>query len=83
MNDLNEMMTDRKLVSIRRDAIDSNSIQGFVLAASDELLLIQYVYDFNLDGLMVLRLSDVTEIKSGATDKFQKQLLIDEQIFKR
>lgn len=78
-----EFVRDRKLVSIRRDDIDPNSIQGFVLACSDELLLIQYVYDFRLDGLMVLRRADITDIRCTATDEFQKSLLIAEQLFQQ
>lgn len=82
MKDLPALARDRKLVSIRRDQIDGNSIQGFILGFSDELLLIQYVYDFRLDGLMVLRTADITAIKCGATDEFQKDLLITEQLFR-
>lgn len=74
---------DQSLVSIRRDSIDEHSIQGFVLAVTDELLLIQYVYDFHLDGLMVLRTQDVSNIKCDATNKFQKDLLISEQLLQR
>jgi hypothetical protein len=83
MKHAKEFMREQKLVSIRRHKIDPNSIQGFILALSDELVLLQYVYDFNLDGLMVLRLSDISEIKCSATDEFQKQLLIDEQLFNK
>ncbi len=78
-----QFLLDQSLVSIRRDSIDEYSIQGFVLAVSDELLLIQYVYDFHLDGLMVLRTQDVSDIKCAATNKFQKDLLIAEQLFQR
>lgn len=63
------------LVSVRRVELDSNSIQGFVLAHSEELVALQYVYDFNLDGFMILRLADITEIKCSLTSKFQKRLL--------
>ena len=71
----------KELVSIRRDGIDENRIQGFVLSFSDELVLLQYVYDFNLDGLMVLRLSDITKIESDKTDVFQTQILKDEGLY--
>jgi hypothetical protein len=68
----------RDLVSVRRNEIDDNAIQGFVLASSEELVVLQYVYDFNLDGLMVLRIDDITEVRCSATDKFQKSLLEQE-----
>jgi len=73
----------RNLVSIRRDAIDGNAIQGFILDASNELIALQYVYDFNLDGLMFLRVEDITEVKSSTTDKFQKGLLKKEGLLEK
>ena len=44
--------------------------KGFVLASSAELVVLQYVYDFNLDGLMVLRVADITDIRWSATGRF-------------
>ena len=70
----------RDLVSLRRTTIDDQSIQGFVLDCSKALILIQYVYDFHLDGFMVLRRSDITELKTKATDRFQRQLLLSEGV---
>ncbi|MCU7809659.1 MAG: hypothetical protein KZQ77_00275, partial [Candidatus Thiodiazotropha sp. (ex Notomyrtea botanica)] len=69
-----------ELVSIRRKKIDSNKIQGFVLDESDKLILLAYIYDFNADGLMVLRKKDISEMKASKTDKFQTQLLQDEGV---
>jgi hypothetical protein len=83
----NEVFSDfanqRNLISIRREHLDSNSIQGFILGLSDELLLLQYVYDFNLDGLLVIRKADITDVNCRATDAFQKQLLITEGLFQQ
>jgi len=76
-----EFAQARKLISLRRDHIDRNSIQGFILAYSNDLVLIQYVYDFRLDGLTVLRTTDITDIRCTATDEFQTQLLTDERLF--
>lgn len=74
---------NRKLVSIRRDEIDDRAIQGFILGFSDDLLLVQYVYDFTLDGLLVLRTGDITDIKCTATDEFQTGLLVAEQLYEQ
>lgn len=79
---LREGHTRRSLVSILRKEIDRNSIQGFILASSDEFVVLQYVYDFKLDGLMVLSKSEITEIRSTATDKFQRKLLAKEGLLK-
>lgn len=62
---------DKQLISIRREHIDPNKIQGFKIAESEKLLLIQYIYDFNADGLMVLRKQDITNIETTNTDKFR------------
>lgn len=83
MDRFSKFVRDRKIVSIHRDHIDTNSIQGFILGFSDDLILIQYVYDFRLDGLLVLMVSDITDIKSNATNEFQKDLLIAEGLFQQ
>lgn len=72
-----------ELVSIKRKNIDGNKIQGFVLAESSNLILLNYVYDFNLDGLMVLRKSDISSIESTETDKFQTELLKNEGVYSK
>lgn len=78
---LSQLKKSRNLVSIRREDIDTRRIQAFLLDYSDNLVLIKYVYDFILDGLMVLRRSDITEIKSTKTDLLQTQILKDEGLY--
>lgn len=73
----------RALISILRNEVDANSIQGFILASTDQLVVLQYVYDFNLDGLMVLSRPEITDIRSTATDKFQRKLLAKEGLLKK
>ena len=78
---LEKLKKSQTLASIRRESIDGLRIQGFVLAYSKDLILIQYVYDFNVDGIMVLRRSDISEIDTDKTDIFQTQILKDEGLF--
>jgi hypothetical protein len=78
---LKQYEADGSLISIRREAIDGNKIQGFVLGSSNQLVLLQYVYDFNLDGLMILRTSDISEVARSKTEVLQEQLLVDEGFF--
>jgi hypothetical protein len=78
MHNLAQFQKDRSLVSIFRDQIDGQSTEGYILAASDELVVIQYVYDFHLDGIKVLRMADISEIECSETNEFQKELLINE-----
>ena len=72
---LSKLKEGRNLISIRRGNIDGHKIQGFLLDYSEELILINYVYDFILDGLMVLRRSDISEIKTDKTALLQTQIL--------
>lgn len=82
-DDLARFQRQRALVSVSRSAVDDHDIQGFVLAHSDSLVLLQYVYDFNLDGLMVLRTPDISEVRRSKTDEFQQGLLQVEGILAR
>jgi hypothetical protein len=83
MHQLSLHQKKRNLVSVHRAEIDDKAIQGFVLASSKELIAFQYVYDFNLDGLMVLRVADITEVRHSATSKFQESLLEQEGLLKK
>jgi hypothetical protein len=74
---------ERDLVSVSRELIDDNIIQGFVLASSETLVVLQYVYDFQFDGLMVLRTADITGVESTKTDRFQRELLEQEGLLAR
>jgi hypothetical protein len=80
---LKKFRQEKKFVSISRESIDSNSILGFILEVSKELLLIQFVYDFNLDSLMVLPISDISEVESNSGNRLQKQMLVEENIFQK
>jgi len=78
---LKRFRDDQALVSIRRDGCDDRKIQAFVIHFSDSLVLLQYIYDFHVDGFLLLRLADITSIETTATDEFQKGLLIVEGEF--
>lgn len=75
-----QILSTRNLVSITRASIDPNSIQGFVVGLSENLVALEYVYDFQVDGLLVLRRSDITEVRRSKTDEFQQSLLEQEGI---
>ncbi|NHZ92069.1 hypothetical protein F2P45_24125 [Massilia sp. CCM 8733] len=83
MYELVQHQKERNLVSVSRSGIDNYSIEAFVLGVSDELVLLQYVYDFNLDGLMVLRIADITEVRCSDTCKFQRELLEHEGLIQQ
>jgi hypothetical protein len=78
--ELNDLILRRKLVSITRENLSPNSQQGFLLSYSPELLLVRYVYDFHLDGLLLVRRKDITAINNGKTNQFQRTLLEAENL---
>ena len=78
IQNLKRFRDDQELVSIRRDGCDDRKIQAFVIHFSGTLVLLQYIYDFHVDGILLLRLADITSIEATATDEFQKRLLIQE-----
>lgn len=80
---LDEHAAERRLMYVEREAIDAHRIHGFVLGRSESLLLLHYVCDFRLDGLMVLRLSDVSRVASDRTMAFQTRALKDEGSYDR
>jgi len=81
MSDLNKLQNNRALVTIYRENINDTGIQGFILGYLKKLILLQYVYDFNLDGIIILQRSDVTSIESDESGLFQTQLLKDEGLY--
>lgn len=80
--DLHSLQESKIQISISRSGIDSFRIRGFILGFSKKILLIQYVSDIRLDGIMALSLNDITEIQQDKTDVFQTQLLKDEGVYK-
>lgn len=83
MFELARHQSERSLVTIRRSGIDEHSIQAFVLGVGERLVALQFVYDFHLDGLMVLRLEDLTAVECSATDRFQRELLAQEGLMQQ
>lgn len=73
-----EFEKTRALASVEREEIEEDSLQGFVLGCDGTWVAMQRVYDFRLDGLMFVRLEDLTAMTSGETDIFQRKLLEEE-----
>jgi hypothetical protein len=80
MQTLSSHLQNRSLVSVQRRDVDDYGIQGFLVGFSETLLALEYVYDFQLDGLLVIRRADITEVNRTATDEFQERLLKKEGV---
>ena len=82
-SELDDHIAKRQLIAISRKELGSNKRQGFPLAYSPDLLVLRYVHDFYLDGLLLVRRNDITESFCRGTDKFQRKLLEAENLLKR
>ena len=80
---LDEHILKRDLIAVSRQSLESNKLQGFPLAYSPDLLLVRYVYDFHLDGLLLIRRKDISYVHCRETDRFQRKLLETENRIKR
>jgi len=80
---LDEHILKRELIAISRSELASNKVQGFPLAYSAKLLLFRHVYDFHVEGLWLVRRSDITDTYCRETDRFQRKLLEAENKLKR
>lgn len=74
-NDIFGFYAERQLVSFRRDHVDNAELQGFILAVSDSLLMLQSVRDFILDGYLLLDRRHVTNARCHQTNRFQRDLM--------
>jgi hypothetical protein len=83
MTSLEHYQKRRELVSLHRSAIDNLSILGFVIGVSDQLVALQYVYDFSLDGLLVLRREDISDVSRNRGTEFQQSLLATEGMVRK
>jgi hypothetical protein len=71
----------RQQVRFARGHVESpsiSSVYGFPLAVGDELVLVQVVSDWALDGWTILRLADVTDVRSSEFDRFAERVLAGE-----
>jgi len=79
---LDEHIQKRELICFARAGLDSNKIQGFPIGYSSDLLLLRYVFDFHIDGLLLIRREDISDSSCRSTDKFQRKMLEDEKVLK-
>lgn len=68
-------------ITIWRGKIEDNSIDCVPIAVGRDLLLIQYLYDFQIDGYKILRIKDITCIRSGKHERHSERILKEEGVF--
>ncbi|HKW10922.1 MAG TPA: hypothetical protein VJO33_11135 [Gemmatimonadaceae bacterium] len=65
----------RQMVLLKREAIDAPRVDGFPLAIGSELVLLAVVDDWRFDGYAIVRLADVTEVRSNEYERFTERVL--------
>jgi hypothetical protein len=63
-----------------KDDLSITHFEGFIFEQSDRFILMSDTTDFNYDGIVVLRKSDISEIKHKENERFFKKILDDEKI---
>jgi hypothetical protein len=70
---------EKWLIKIFRNYGDNELIDnGFILDASDDLLLVQNVSDFMLDGYSVIKIGDIEKIRYSKFEKYFEMMLTKE-----
>lgn len=72
---LEQFQQRRTLITILRDIEGVAPLDGFVLKASSQWVLLQYVDDFRLDGFCLLRTEDIESVQHGKFERFRQKVL--------
>lgn len=67
-------------VKIKRSKIDSEDLNAIPLGVGKNLVLIQDLYDFDLDGYTIVRIKDITSIVISKSQQFSQNILKEEGI---
>jgi len=62
-------------VQFARAAFEQDAWNGFPLVLGDELVLARTLHDFALDGFSILRVADLTEVRSGEVERFFERVI--------
>ena len=65
----------RRIVCLKREAIDAIRVDGFPIAIGPELVLLAAVGDWQLDGYAIVRLVDITLVRSEEYERFTERVL--------
>ena len=72
---LRKLSQQRRLVSVYREAVTSSTLYGFIAAYSDKMVAVIIINDFVVDGLSIIRRSDISKLKTSDTGKINKEML--------
>lgn len=85
MNNGNELkkieqcIKNGRLCAVEREYVDTFSMYGFPFDMSEELIMIEFVYDFRGDGFKVIRKKDVTGVYCTEAEQFLEKVIKSEK----
>src|SRR5262249_25569874 len=70
-------------VRLTRSIPSEPRLNGFILGVGRDLVLLQQFHDFYPEGYAVLRLRDVTDLRSGKYERHWERMLAGEGLLER
>lgn len=68
-------------IRVVRKKVDNYPMECIPVVLGEKLVIVQYLYDFQIDGYKVLRIRDITQILAGECERFQEYILKKEGIY--
>ena len=79
---IEEYTTSKKIIQIHR-CIGVSPLLCVPLAIGKDILLIQYLHDFHLEGYKVIRLKDISKVVRDSGDEFVEGIFKKEGIYEQ
>lgn len=80
MSQFKRYIVDKKLIEISRAKVDDQPMLCYPLAESKSHLLVQYIFDFYLDGYKIINVSDITSVKRDESIVFCEYIIQSEKL---
>jgi hypothetical protein len=80
---LQEAIERNQLIKVCREDIDSQPLYGYPLSISEELCLFENYYDFHFEGYTIIRLEDISSIRSDENERFSEFIITEEGLKKK
>lgn len=78
-----ELMSLRQAVRIRPRYFPENHLYGFVVAVSDDFVVLHEIHDFHIDGYLIVPMSNIKGIRSSEAERTLEKILAAEGMMDR
>lgn len=65
----------RKMVTIEREKFSEGNLYGFILKESKKLLMIRQIFDFRVEGILVINKKEISDCYSSLSNDYQTEML--------